>query len=297
MLSQQARTAVTLTLALLTALLWAVLSFVLGYTIPRQEVSLLSVLSEGSTCIMVFIAFGASTSLHLNQRSRLLLRGAFLLLFFATFQDMLDELVMVEGLLPKLIEDIGIPAGFLLLGLGLLETGHTLQSRSCQLDETLERERRLCSVDQLTMLMNRRQFFKLGPELLNHCNHNGRSITALIFSIRDLEQINLDHGYKVGDRLLKKFAHILRKDLDQRHLCARLTGGQFALMLSDVLPEEARQVADNIETAATAIAVLNEHGDELVIKLHLNSGIAEASTNDSIDCLLHRAHAREIREN
>lgn len=294
-LSAQTRTLITLTLSLLLALLWAVISFSYGHTIPRAEVSLLDVCSEGLSTTIIFICFSFSTILWFEKRIPNSICIGFFLIFIAAFQDMLDELVILDGIFAPLLEDIGIPLGYLFLAAGLLKASQVFQNQSSSLLDSQARELRLCTVDQLTMLMNRRQFFKLSPDLLHNNVSAGKAVTALVLSIKDLEQINIDYGSTVGDRLLQKFATIIRKDLAHQHVSARLTGTHFVLLLLDTLPEEASHVAESIARATHAVAIENDHGDELVINLHINFGIADASAQDSIDSLLHRAHSISVR--
>lgn len=79
----------------------------------------------------------------------------------------------------------------------------------------------------------------------------------LLAHILDLQAVNEAKGFAAGDELLRKVAAIMTKTtLPVAHVAlARLTGGDFAIFLPEVNPEDARQIAGEISTLLARLAV------------------------------------------
>ena len=79
----------------------------------------------------------------------------------------------------------------------------------------------------------------------------------LLIHILNLQAINAAKGFAAGDELLKKVAGILiAVTLPVAHVAlARLTGGDFALFLPEVNPEDARQIAEEISSQLARLSV------------------------------------------
>lgn len=103
------------------------------------------------------------------------------------------------------------------------------------------RHRTDAMTDQLTGLMNRRALFGI---------YGNRAFTSLmaviLFDIDRFKAVNDDHGHAAGDGMLKLFADELLANLRDADIVARHGGEEFALVLENVLPGRAEQIADRI---------------------------------------------------
>lgn len=136
--------------------------------------------------------------------------------------------------------------------------------------------------DPLTGLMNRRALFEI---------YGRRSFTpvmaAVIFDIDRFKAVNDDHGHAAGDGMLKLFADELTANLRGSDIVARLGGEEFALVLDNVMPGRAEQIADRIRESFAARELAFEGK---TLKCTVSAGIAFGSGEGSdFDAVLHAA--------
>ncbi len=87
--------------------------------------------------------------------------------------------------------------------------------------------------DPLTGLANRR-------DLDLHLGRATVGDTLILCDLDHFKQFNDEHGHLAGDGLLRDFALLLRAMLREGDFAARFGGEEFALLLSDTDPEQAR---------------------------------------------------------
>lgn len=109
-----------------------------------------------------------------------------------------------------------------------------------------EKLRRSAYSDMVTGLGNRR-YLQAQAQAVIDSRGSARG-AFLIVHILDFQAINDEKGFAAGDELLKKVAAILKKATRQvEHAgLARLAGGDFALLLPEVNPEDTRQIGEEI---------------------------------------------------
>jgi diguanylate cyclase (GGDEF)-like protein len=99
--------------------------------------------------------------------------------------------------------------------------------------------------DELTGLLNRRDFERKVGHILNNCT----SCKSYAFGLIDLDhfkQINDTAGHAAGDELLKLLSRQVRANFRRRDLLARIGGDEFAFFLVDVEAEKVEQIAHTI---------------------------------------------------
>jgi diguanylate cyclase (GGDEF)-like protein len=96
----------------------------------------------------------------------------------------------------------------------------------------------LATMDELTLLSNRRGFEALGQHALNVCKRLGRPASLLFFDLNDFKKINDTYGHAEGDRALETFADVLRTALRDSDVVGRLGGDEFCALLTGSLPDE-----------------------------------------------------------
>ncbi|WP_406542477.1 diguanylate cyclase [Clostridium ljungdahlii] len=84
--------------------------------------------------------------------------------------------------------------------------------------------------DSLTKVYNRSYFNKLLDETLNKARLSGSIFVICIIDLNNLKVINDTYGHIVGDEVLVKFANILKKEICEEDIFARIGGDEFAVV-------------------------------------------------------------------
>lgn len=96
----------------------------------------------------------------------------------------------------------------------------------------------LATMDELTMLSNRRGFESLAQHALNVCKRMDKPATLLFFDLDGFKQVNDRFGHAEGDIALTTFAELLRNAFRDSDVIGRLGGDEFVAVLTDSNPEE-----------------------------------------------------------
>ncbi|MCL9657205.1 sensor domain-containing diguanylate cyclase [Pseudomonas protegens] len=110
----------------------------------------------------------------------------------------------------------------------------------------------MASMDEMTLLSNRRGFEALARHALAACTRLDKSATLLFFDLNEFKRINDSYGHAEGDGALKTFADVLRIAFRESDVIGRLGGDEFVALLTG---------ASSVETSAI-MARLREILDE-----------------------------------
>jgi diguanylate cyclase (GGDEF)-like protein len=167
--------------------------------------------------------------------------------------------------------------------------GRVLDETATRLIQQEQELRELALVDHLTSLPNRRAFQQLAEHELELAKRHG-SATALLFVDADgLKDVNDRCGHAVGDAMLREVAEVLREEVRNADLVARIGGDEFVVMLSRA---SAMDRADVVERLEATIARRNSEPDRPYV-LDFSIGVALFDPSDPIgvDELITRADA------
>jgi len=165
-----------------------------------------------------------------------------------------------------------------------------------------EQERRaavLATTDPVTGLCNRKGFADRGALLCAAAAERGDDLAIISLQIHRFKSVNDQHGYEIGDRLLKSVADALIEELGGDAVIARLGGDEFAVALA--VGADSRGRAEAAAETALQIATRPLLLDERIIQAGAFAGIAATKAGDAgIPDLLRRAdialdHARSGR--
>lgn len=91
----------------------------------------------------------------------------------------------------------------------------------------------LATIDDLTMLSNRRGFAMLATAALDTCRRLARTLTLVYIDMNRFKAINDRFGHAEGDHALAAFAQVLKGSLRHSDVVARMGGDEFAVLLMD----------------------------------------------------------------
>ena len=146
----------------------------------------------------------------------------------------------------------------------------------------------VASVDMLTGLPNRVAF---SARLTEHLKtlEPARTVSLALVEIGALQLLASEIGLGVANRVVKRFAVILRRSVKRSDYVARIGPQHFAILFEDILPEKAVPIALRIHDAIEAR--MSPAGTPVAGMLSITMGIAGASgPGSSASDLLHKAY-------
>lgn len=132
--------------------------------------------------------------------------------------------------------------------------------------------------DPLTNLPNRSVFNDRILEAIKRNKRNKHEMALLYLDIDGFKLINDDYGHKVGDGILKEYAHRLRASIRAIDTIAHLGGDEFTIILEELKnPPEAEKIASKIiKSVRKEMQVDNIH-------LNVTTSIGIAYYRDGLD--------------
>jgi len=100
--------------------------------------------------------------------------------------------------------------------------------------------------DNLTGLVNRREFAERLNNLLSSGNADSRQHALLYLDLDQFKVINDTCGHDAGDELLRQLSRLLLQSVPTNSSLARLGGDEFGVLLENVSIEQAREIADQL---------------------------------------------------
>jgi len=146
----------------------------------------------------------------------------------------------------------------------------------------------LASTDSATGLYNRKGFADHADAMSQAAGARSEELVIVSIQIHRFKAVNDQHGYDMGDRLLREIASSLNEALGDPSVIARLSGDEFAVAFTLPAADLARSdlIADAALRAITRPYLL----DERMIQVGAFAGIASAHAADvRIPDLLRRA--------
>jgi len=137
-----------------------------------------------------------------------------------------------------------------------------VKQRTSELADANQRLRHLADHDALTGLPNRILFYKHLDHSIVQARHHQRELAILFIDLDNFKSVNDSLGHAQGDRLLKKVAQYLKKNVRESDTVARLSGDEFAVIVNELsFPQDAAIVAEKL---LEAISASYKPGDSLV---------------------------------
>jgi len=120
----------------------------------------------------------------------------------------------------------------------IMRSSNRLRARTAELETEIAARRRaeaqlamLASVDDLTQVLNRREFFQRALGLADQ----GGSMVVAILDLDNFKLLNDTHGHSAGDEALRRYGTVLREVLETERspVIGRLGGEEFGVVLPE----------------------------------------------------------------
>lgn len=147
----------------------------------------------------------------------------------------------------------------------------------------------LATLDELTMLSNRRGFEALSQHALGFCKRLEKPASMLFFDLDFFKQINDRFGHAEGDRALTKFAQMLKEAFRESDVVGRLGGDEFAVLLTDATLETSRETLGRFSQRVDEYNKESQRGYDIVYSV----GTVQyaPSRHDDVSALMAEADA------
>lgn len=152
----------------------------------------------------------------------------------------------------------------------------------------------LATLDELTLISNRRGFLTLAQHTLNLCNRKQIPATLLSFDLDEFKAINDTFGHAEGDKALTVFAEQMRKVFRDSDVFARMGGDEFVALVTNTDASSIATVLDRFGNAIDTYNATAKRGYD--IKYSVGSISYDPAKKSSIEDLLERADSKMYEE-
>lgn len=111
----------------------------------------------------------------------------------------------------------------------------------------------LATLDELTLISNRRGFITLAEHSQRVCRRKKIPMSVILFDLNKFKPINDNFGHHEGDFALQQFAEVMRSVFRESDVIGRLGGDEFVAMLTDVSDETIALILDRFKTEMDAM--------------------------------------------
>lgn len=152
---------------------------------------------------------------------------------------------------------------------------------NARLHEVVEQQ---ASTDELTQLANRRRFTEVLQREQRRIERFGGNLAVVLLDLDDFKRINDRFGHQAGDAVLVMCAEVMRAELRDVDLPARIGGEEFAIVLPETDLEGAMALAERIRGSLGERRLRVGHGRPL--RVTASFGVAAQHAGEEADLLV-----------
>ena len=157
------------------------------------------------------------------------------------------------------------------------------------LDKNRELEK-MASIDFLTGINNRRQFYSLSNMTLNKNNRDKSWLTLALMDIDYFKNVNDTYGHDVGDRVLVEFSRMLSEYFRGYDVISRIGGEEFCVCLPDTDAQKGFQACDRFRALVANNRIPIEiDGKFIDLSTNVSIGITSVQQESDIELLIKQA--------
>ncbi len=151
----------------------------------------------------------------------------------------------------------------------------------------------MATLDELTLISNRRGFLSLADHTFKVCGRKQIPITMVLFDLNKFKPINDDYGHHEGDFALKTFAQVLLDTIRDCDVVGRWGGDEFVTLLTGMDTEKVGIVLSRFKDKMNEI---NKHSGK-PYNIEFSAGVVHFphDTDLSIEDMIEQADAEMYR--
>ena len=150
-----------------------------------------------------------------------------------------------------------------------------------KLGDTLGQLRQLATTDQLTGLLNRREFDRLLAEEVERARRFERPLALVLLDLDHFKDINDQHGHPAGDAVLRTVAARITGTVRTIDRVARIGGEEFAVLLMETSIEQAAAAAQRLVEVVRGEPVSASDGIRLPVTISVGVAVAPTHAKES----------------
>lgn len=271
-------------------------------TLPQVAMAMFWVLivigashADRSLMMVVYIVVMLFGIFRLGRREFIVLTGLALIGYAAVVTvDLVLRAVEVD-LFEEMVRFLVLASALLwcsFFGTHVAELRARLRQQNEALQQNVKDAQRIADRDHLTWAYNRRYIMQALEDERARSQHRNAPFTIVIFDLDHFKKINDRYGHIAGDRVLKKFADIARREIRAADVISRgrrtnsfgrFGGEEFIALLPETGLEGAQLCTQRLRSA------LGEERFESDIRVTFSAGIAVYRHGESVEDTLRRA--------
>jgi diguanylate cyclase (GGDEF)-like protein len=126
--------------------------------------------------------------------------------------------------------------------------------------------------DPLTGLHNRRYLFEVAPGMLDLARRQAKALCVVLIDLDHFKLLNDTFGHQAGDRVLRRFATLMREMLRRSDVVCRHGGEEFVAVLPDIDGDGAQALLARLLEAVQSLPP--EPGQRRTPNASFSAGIA-----------------------
>jgi diguanylate cyclase (GGDEF)-like protein len=148
-------------------------------------------------------------------------------------------------------------------------------------------------LDRLTTLYSRAMFDAVLENEVERGTRVGYPVSLILFDMDRLGQINQEHGYGVGDRILERVGILIRKYFRQQDWVARWAGGAFSVLITHTDGNDVATLAERVRSTVEQRLGFVDHRNDQPVVVTLSGAVlnVEIAVGDRLDTQFVRAEA------
>lgn len=143
----------------------------------------------------------------------------------------------------------------------------------------------LAITDRLTTLYTRPLFDAVLAKEVVRAGRFGYPMSLILFDVDHLSDINKEHGYGVGDRILERVGILIRKYFRQHDWVARHSEDSIAVLLPHTDAENASDLAERVRHTVEKRLRFVDHRNDIPVPVTLSAAVinVDVEVGDVID--------------
>ncbi len=172
----------------------------------------------------------------------------------------------------------------LLVLIFLLILGNRKLKKEIRIRKKLELKlQRMANFDFLTQVYNRKKIEDIFEIEIERVKRYKEDLSIIFFDIDNFKTINDILGHKIGDKVLKELAQLVRKNIRKTDYFGRWGGEEFILILPETNKDKAKKVAYSLKE------LISNNDFEINKKITCSFGISQFKEKDTSTTLVTRA--------